>query len=112
MLAETTRARLLYETQVPTRFYLPREDVRVALEPSDAAHLLPVQGRGVLLVVRRRGRRARTSPGATSTRCRTRVAITGLVAFWDERVDVFVDGVPRPRPGGAVSDAMQDEFGA
>src|SRR4051794_33607655 len=28
VLAETTRARLLYETNIHTRFYLPKEDVR------------------------------------------------------------------------------------
>src|SRR6201999_439597 len=28
VLAETRRARLLYETQLPTRFYLPREAIR------------------------------------------------------------------------------------
>ena len=39
------------------------------------------------------------------------VAITGLVAFWDERVDVFLDGERRKRPGGAISEALRDEFG-
>ena len=38
--------------------------------------------------------------------------IQGLVAFWDERVDVFVDGVPRGRATGDIADAMRDEFGA
>jgi len=33
------------------------------------------------------------------------------VAFWDERVDVFLDGQRRERPGGAISDALRDEFG-
>ncbi len=37
--------------------------------------------------------------------------IAGLVAFWDERVDVFVDGVLRGAPQGDVVDAMRDEFG-
>src|SRR3954469_2791906 len=34
VLAESTRARLLFETSLPLRFNLPREDVRVDLEPS------------------------------------------------------------------------------
>ena len=50
VLAESTRARLLFETLVPTRFYLPREDVRVPLLASATKQLLPVQGRGVVLV--------------------------------------------------------------
>jgi uncharacterized protein (DUF427 family) len=36
------------------------------------------------------------------------VAIAGLVAFWDEQVDVFLDGVRRR---GAISEALRDEFG-
>jgi hypothetical protein len=39
------------------------------------------------------------------------VAVTGLVAFWDELVDVYVDGERRERPGGAYSEALRDEFG-
>ena len=36
--------------------------------------------------------------------------VTGLVAFWDERVDVFLDGERRARPGGAIAAALRDEF--
>jgi hypothetical protein len=39
------------------------------------------------------------------------VAIAGLVAFWDEQVDVFLDGVRRQRRRGAISEALRDEFG-
>ena len=39
------------------------------------------------------------------------VAITGLVAFWDEQVDVYLDGERRDRPGGPISAALRDEFG-
>src|SRR5919198_3877148 len=35
VVAETTRARLLFETQLPTRFYVPRDDVRPELHPSE-----------------------------------------------------------------------------
>jgi hypothetical protein len=32
------------------------------------------------------------------------------VAFWDERVDVFLDGKRRERPGGPIAAALRDEF--
>lgn len=38
------------------------------------------------------------------------VAIAALVAFWDERVDASLDGGRRERPGGAVAEALRDEF--
>jgi len=34
VLAESSRPMLLFETMLPTRYYLPREDVRAALVPS------------------------------------------------------------------------------
>ena len=42
--AETTRARLLFETQLPVRFYLPREDVRLDLQPSTRSTYCPYKG--------------------------------------------------------------------
>jgi hypothetical protein len=33
------------------------------------------------------------------------------VAFWDERVDVYLDGAKRPRPQGPIATALRDEFG-
>jgi uncharacterized protein (DUF427 family) len=39
------------------------------------------------------------------------VAVAGLVAFYDERVDVVLDGERRPRPRTAVSKAILDEAG-
>ena len=35
MLFRSTRARALFETGLPTRWYLPREDIAAELEPSD-----------------------------------------------------------------------------
>jgi uncharacterized protein (DUF427 family) len=37
--------------------------------------------------------------------------LAGLVAFFDEVVDVTVDGVPRKRPDSPVAEVMKDEFG-
>lgn len=37
-------------------------------------------------------------------------AITGLVAFWDELVDVYLVGERRERPTGPFADALRDEF--
>jgi hypothetical protein len=37
-------------------------------------------------------------------------ALAGLVAFWDERVDVYLDGALRARPGGPIAAALADEF--
>ena len=110
-MAETTRARLLFETQLPLRFYLPREDVRVELHPSAARTYCPYKGEASYWSVDAGGRRRDDLGWSYEQPLPDAVAITGLVAFWDEQVDVFLDGERRERPGGPISEALRDEFG-
>ena len=107
VLAETTRARLLSETGLHTRFYVPRDDVRVDLRPSARTSYCPYKGSASYWSRRRRAGH-RLELRGTAPRGRR---IAGLVAFWDERVDVYLDGVERPRPGGPFAAALRDEFG-
>jgi uncharacterized protein (DUF427 family) len=111
VVAESTRARLLFETSLPLRFYLPREDVRVELHPSARRTYCPYKGHASNWSVDVGGRRRENLGWSYEQPLPDAVAITGLVAFWDERVDVFLDGERRQRPGSAVSEALLDEFG-
>ena len=72
LLAETSRPMLLFETLLPVRFYLPREDVTVRLEPSDTGELLRLQGPGVVLLAARRTARRGVDVSRTAARRRTR----------------------------------------
>ena len=107
LLAETTRARMAYETQLMTRFYLPRVDVRVPLHSSDRRTYCPYKGEASYWSVDG----AEDLLWSYEHPLPDAAALTGLVAFWDERVDVFVDGVRRERPGGPLAAALADEFG-
>jgi uncharacterized protein (DUF427 family) len=111
VLAETTRARLLFETSLPLRFYVPREDVRVELHPVSRRTYCPFKGEGSVWSVDVGGRRLEDLAWSYEQPLPAAGAIAGLVAFWDERVDVFLDGKRRERPGGALSEALRDEFG-
>ena len=53
VLADTTTRGCSSRPGIHTRFYLPKEDVRGELRAQRPALLLPVQGRGVVLVGRR-----------------------------------------------------------
>jgi uncharacterized protein (DUF427 family) len=110
VVAETTHARLLFETQLPTRFYLPREDVAVELHPSDRQSYCPYKGRASYWSVDAGGRRRPDIAWSYEQPLPDLPQVAGLVAFWDERVDVFLDGERRARPGGAIAAALRDEF--
>jgi uncharacterized protein (DUF427 family) len=112
VLAETTEARLLFETSLPTRFYLPREDVRAALHPSQSSTYCPYKGQASWWSVDVGGRRRKDLAWSYEQPLPDGPPIAGLIAFWNERVDVFVDGERRERPGGTISKAVVEEFGA
>jgi uncharacterized protein (DUF427 family) len=107
VLAETTRSRMAYETRLMTRFYLPREDVLVPLAPSDRRTYCPYKGEASYWSVDGH----QDLLWGYEDPLPDAAALDGLVAFWDERVDVFLDGVRRERPGGPLAAALADEFG-
>jgi uncharacterized protein (DUF427 family) len=95
LLAESSRPLLLFETSLPTRFYLPPEDVAVGLEPSDTVSDCAYKGRASYFS-------ATDGPAdiAWTYRdpLREAMPIRDHIAFFNERVDVVIDGQPRPRP--------------
>lgn len=106
VLAESARARWLFETLIPVRFYLPREDVRVPLTASDTRSYCPYKGQASYWSA---GEHADIA-WSYEDPLPDLPMIAGHVAFWDERVDVFVDGEQHGAPTGEVADAMRDEF--
>jgi uncharacterized protein (DUF427 family) len=111
LVAETTRAGVLAETSLPTRFYLPREDVRAVLLPSARRTVCPYKGEASYWSIDVGGRREEDVGWSYEQPLPELAAIAGRIAFWDERADVFLDGERRERPGGAVAAALRDEFG-
>lgn len=107
LVAESTAARMLFETSLHTRFYLPKEDIRVALEPSARRTFCPYKGRASYWSFGRYADLGWSYEQPLSDM----TAITGLVAFWDEIVDVYLDGELRARPEGPFAEALRQEFG-
>ena len=98
VLAETTRARLLSETSLPLRFYLPLEDVRAELHPSSTRTYCRHKGEASYWSLEAGGRRRVDLGWTYEEPLHEAAAITGLVAFWDELVDVYLDGERREGP--------------
>jgi uncharacterized protein (DUF427 family) len=110
VVADTTRARLLFETQISTRFYIPREDITVELYPSERQTYCPYKGQASYWSLDAGGRRRPDIAWSYEQPLPDVPQIKGLISFWDERVDVVLDGVRRARPGGPIATALRDEF--
>jgi uncharacterized protein (DUF427 family) len=99
LLAESTRAQLLFEHAVlPVRAYLPREDVRVPLTPSATRTRCTYKGEAGYWSVELDGWTFSDIAWSYETPNAEAARIAGLVCFFDERVDVALDGQRRPRP--------------
>jgi uncharacterized protein (DUF427 family) len=99
-VAESASPRLLFETGLPVRYYLPKPHVRLdLLVPTATVSHCPYKGQAEWWSVR-------TPDGdvhedlAWSYRMPLPESqkVAGLIAFYDEKVDVTVDGVRQERP--------------
>ncbi|MBS1895202.1 MAG: DUF427 domain-containing protein [Actinobacteria bacterium] len=100
VLAESAAPVMLFETGLPTRHYVQRTDVFFShLERSDTVTYCPYKGTtSDYWSATVGGRTERDIAWSYAYPNVAVAAIAGLVAFYDERVDTFLDGVPVTRP--------------
>lgn len=99
VLAESRRPVALYETHLPVRWYLPREDVRMdLLEPGDTRTTCAYKGHASYLSLRGAGERGRDLAWCYPEPLRDAQAVRDMVCFWAERTDPTLDGEAVPRP--------------
>jgi uncharacterized protein (DUF427 family) len=95
ILAESSRPHVLFEPPLPVRYYLPAEDVRTdLLRPSDTQTFCAYKGQASYWSL------AAEPDVAWTYRepLREAAEITGRIAFFNERVDIVVDGERQERP--------------
>jgi uncharacterized protein (DUF427 family) len=99
-VAESTRPRILFETSLPPRYYLPLSDVRMdLLRPSTTRTSCPYKGTAsywhvgehedIVWIYRT------TLPESQQ--------VVGMACFYNEKVDLYVDGEPQERPTSPFS---------
>ena len=99
VLAESTNARVLFETGLPPRWYIPKTDVRMELlAPTGTATHCPYKGQAQYWAVRVGDRLVEDLAWSYRTPLPESQKIAGLVAFYNERVDLFIDGQLQERP--------------
>jgi uncharacterized protein (DUF427 family) len=110
VLAETDRALALFESNLPPRWYIPREDVQAELDASDTVTRCPYKGAASYYSVKRSGGGDGTdliwyyeSPLAEVGR------IQGLLCFFNEKVDIELDGEVQERPESPWSHRVRSE---
>ena len=98
LLAESARPVLLFESMLPMRFYLPRDDVRAELVPSETRTTCAYKGHAAYWSPVVAGTPVPDLAWSYEDPLHDAAAVRGLVAFFDERVDVVLDGERRERP--------------
>lgn len=107
LIAESSRPTLVFETSLPTRFYLPREDIVADLHASDLHTACAYKGHAIYYSVAGRDNFLWSYPQPLPEAR----ALTGLVAFYDDVADVYVDGKLRARPNDALAQSLRQEVG-
>jgi len=99
VVADTVRAHGLFETSLPPRWYIPAEDVRMdLLEPSETKTRCAYKGSASYWHVRVGDTLEDDLVWSYAEPQHDAEAVRGLVCFFNERVDIELDGVAGERP--------------
>jgi uncharacterized protein (DUF427 family) len=97
LLAESRRTRVIFETGHSPRWYFPPEDVRAELIPTDLWTMCPYKGYGDYFSVRA-GRELHENVAWTYREpLHDAAAVRDYLAFFNERVEIEVDGEVQER---------------
>ena len=100
VLADACSSVMVFETGLPTRYYLSRTDVDFAhLVPSGTVTACPYKGTtSGYWSIQADGTVHQDLAWSYDFPTRQLLPIAGLVAFYNEKLDIILDGQPLPRP--------------
>jgi uncharacterized protein (DUF427 family) len=98
-VADSSHPTLLFETGLPVRYYLPKLDVRMdLLTPTSTHTACPYKGTADYWSVTIGDVVHEDLVWGYRTPVHESAKIAGLVSFYNEKVDIYVDGELQPRP--------------
>jgi uncharacterized protein (DUF427 family) len=98
-VAESSKPTLLFETGLPARYYLPKTHVRMdLLTATETESHCPYKGQAEYWSVRAGDTVHPDLAWSYRTPLPESQKIAGLVSFYNEKVDIYVDGVRQDRP--------------
>ena len=100
VVAETRRPRLLFETGLPTRYYIPKVDTRLDLmAPTTTSTRCPYKGKASYWSLNVNGKEYKDIVWGYPASIPECPKIENLLCFYDEKVDaVYVDGELQKKP--------------
>jgi uncharacterized protein (DUF427 family) len=103
-VAESSNARLLFETGLPVRYYLPKTHVRLdLLAHTDTVTHCPYKGAAEYWSIRAGDNVHADLAWSYRTPLPESQQLAGMIAFYNEKVDILVDGVLQERPSTKFS---------
>ncbi|MFZ0014498.1 MAG: DUF427 domain-containing protein [Acidimicrobiia bacterium] len=103
-VADSTNAAFLFETGLPTRYYLPKTDVRMDLmTPTDRATHCPYKGSARYWSVTVNGNTHEDVVWGYDSPLPESQNVMGMVSFYNEKADIYVDEVLEERPATKFS---------
>lgn len=98
-VADSHQPRILFETGLPRRYYLPKTEVRMdLLTPTELTTSCPYKGDANYWTVTTGNTTHENIVWGYAFPTRESAAIAGYVCFYNEKVDIFVDGELEPKP--------------
>jgi uncharacterized protein (DUF427 family) len=98
-VADSHQPRILFETGLPTRYYLPLTDIRMdLLRPTDTQTQCPYKGTATYWEVDTGKGVHKDVVWGYRTPLPESQKVMGLASFYNEKVDIYVDGVLEERP--------------
>jgi uncharacterized protein (DUF427 family) len=98
-VADSTSGMFLFETGLPARYYLPKSDVRMdLLTPTEKVTACPYKGTARYWTVTIGEATHPDLVWGYDDPLPESERIAGMVSFYNEKVDIYVDEVPQGRP--------------
>ena len=99
VVAESDRARFLFETNLPVRYYLPKPDVRFEyLTATDTATHCPYKGTARYWSIDTAGEAHHDVVWGYDSPLPESQLVAGFVAFYNEKLDIYIDGILEDKP--------------
>ena len=98
-VAETTQARILHETGLPARYYMPKTDVQYQyLTPTNTVTSCPYKGSARYWSISVGGETHEDLVWGYDTPLPESRDIAGYVSFYNEKLDIYIDNVLEDKP--------------